>query len=62
MFTFLYYSTQFGRHWFKPQEASRLRGKIKKLLQHEFHKALTQDNCTWEPVCLSANAETAGVD
>ncbi|XP_057541762.1 ubiquitin-like-specific protease 1D isoform X2 [Amaranthus tricolor] len=48
----------FGRHWFKPQEASRLRGKIKKLLQHEFHKALTQDNCTWEPVCLSANAKT----
>ncbi|CAO2828816.1 unnamed protein product [Amaranthus hypochondriacus] len=54
--------SMFGRHWFKPQEASRLRGKIKKLLQREFHKALTQDNCTWEPVCLSANAETAGVD
>lgn len=49
---------QFGKNWFKPQEASKLRGKIKRILQDEFHKALKQDDWTWEPVCLSANAAT----
>lgn len=51
--------TMFGRNWFKPQEASSLRGKIRKILQEEFHKALREDNCVWQPVCLSTNTEAA---
>ncbi|XP_048502302.1 ubiquitin-like-specific protease 1D isoform X3 [Beta vulgaris subsp. vulgaris] len=49
--------SMFGKNWFKPQEASSLRGKIKRILQEEFHKALRNDKCTWEPVSLSATAE-----
>uniref|UniRef100_A0A803LJ87 Uncharacterized protein n=1 Tax=Chenopodium quinoa TaxID=63459 RepID=A0A803LJ87_CHEQI len=48
----------FGKHWFKPQEASSLRGKIKKILQEEFKEEPKQDSWTWEPVCLPVNAET----
>uniref|UniRef100_A0A803L0I4 Ubiquitin-like protease family profile domain-containing protein n=1 Tax=Chenopodium quinoa TaxID=63459 RepID=A0A803L0I4_CHEQI len=51
-------STMFGKHWFKPQEASSLRGKIKKILQEEFNEEPKQDSWTWEPVCLPVNAET----
>lgn len=54
-------SSMFGKNWFKPQEASSLRGKIKKILQKEFNEAPKQDNWTWEPVCLSVNAETTKV-
>nr|AUS89382.1 UB-like protease 1D [Sesuvium portulacastrum] len=51
--------TMFGKSWFKPQEASSLRGKIKKILLEKFHAALQKDTCVWQPVCLSANAEAA---
>ncbi|KNA24949.1 hypothetical protein SOVF_011010 [Spinacia oleracea] len=51
-------SSMFGKNWFKPQEASRLRGKIKKILQQEFNEEVKPDNWTCEPVCLSVNVET----
>lgn len=49
--------SMFGKNWFKPQEASSLRWKIKNILQEQFHKAPSRENGIWEPVCLSANAQ-----
>ncbi|GAB4839812.1 hypothetical protein Ancab_020522 [Ancistrocladus abbreviatus] len=41
----------FGRRWFKPEEASNLRGKIKRILMDEFRKS-AENTTMWEPVCL----------
>lgn len=49
--------SMFGKNWFKPQEASSLRWKIKNILQEQFHKAPSSEKGIWEPVCLSANAQ-----
>jgi ubiquitin-like-specific protease 1C/D len=38
---------QFGRKWFQPLEASRLRRKIRKLLREEFQNAY-ESNCSKE--------------
>ncbi|KAF9623032.1 hypothetical protein IFM89_036013 [Coptis chinensis] len=34
----------FGRKWFKPEEASRLRGRIRELLKEEFDNPITVNN------------------
>ncbi|XP_052173538.1 ubiquitin-like-specific protease 1D isoform X2 [Diospyros lotus] len=43
----------FGKKWFRPEEASNLRVKIKKLLMEEFRKA-RKDNCILNPEPLSS--------
>ncbi|XP_074309862.1 ubiquitin-like-specific protease 1D [Silene latifolia] len=47
------YLSMFGKKWFKAQEASSLRSRIKNILMDEFRKIPTDDNSSlWEPVCL----------
>ncbi|GMH01614.1 hypothetical protein Nepgr_003453 [Nepenthes gracilis] len=41
----------FGRRWFKPEEASSLRGKIKRILMDEFRTSMNVKTI-WEPVSL----------
>lgn len=45
---------QFGKQWFKPEEASGLRGKIHKLLLEEFKNAQKR-SCTLESSPSSAS-------
>ncbi|KAL9226327.1 hypothetical protein vseg_002155 [Gypsophila vaccaria] len=51
--------SKFGKKWFRAQEASSLRGRIKKILLDEFHKA-TNDSL-WKPVCLPTVPKTTKV-
>ncbi|KAK9935505.1 hypothetical protein M0R45_022607 [Rubus argutus] len=46
----------FGRKWFQPLEASRLRSKIRKLLREEFQNAY-ESNCSKEPSLSSDTSE-----
>nr|XP_004297636.2 PREDICTED: ubiquitin-like-specific protease 1D isoform X2 [Fragaria vesca subsp. vesca] len=48
--------SMFGRQWFQPQEASRLRNKIRKLLKEEFQNA-SKSNRSKEPSPLSDGSE-----
>ncbi|GAB2280442.1 hypothetical protein Dimus_015074 [Dionaea muscipula] len=48
----------FGRRWFKPEEASGLRGKIKSILVSEFCKS-GGEKPIWEPVCSSSESDRA---
>lgn len=41
---FIYFHSQFGKQWFKPEEASGLRAKIRKILVKEFQKACEVDH------------------
>ncbi|XP_059649015.1 ubiquitin-like-specific protease 1D [Cornus florida] len=43
----------FGKQWFRPEEASGLRRKIRKLLMEEFHNAI-KENCVLNPTPLSS--------
>ncbi|GAB2235183.1 hypothetical protein Droror1_Dr00027676 [Drosera rotundifolia] len=45
----------FGRKWFRPEEASSLRGKIKSILVSEFRKSEGE----WELGCLPSGSERA---
>ncbi|KAL9251691.1 Ubiquitin-like-specific protease 1D-like protein [Drosera capensis] len=45
----------FGRQWFRPEEASSLRGKIKSILVSEFRKSEGE----WELGCLPSGSERA---
>ncbi|KAH9627189.1 hypothetical protein KSS87_020735 [Heliosperma pusillum] len=44
--------SMFGKKWFKAQDASGLRSRIKNILTDEFRKMPTEDNSLWETVCL----------
>jgi hypothetical protein len=41
---FIYFHSQFSKQWFKPEEASGLRAKIRKILIKEFQKACEVDH------------------
>lgn len=41
---FIYFHSQFGKQWFKPEEASGLRAKIRKILVNEFRKPCEVDH------------------
>ncbi|KAK6931074.1 Ulp1 protease family, C-terminal catalytic domain [Dillenia turbinata] len=45
----------FGKNWFKPQEPSSLRGKIRDLLEQEFRRGSGND-CMLEPTLTSSKA------
>ncbi|KAK9277162.1 hypothetical protein L1049_006701 [Liquidambar formosana] len=49
----------FGKQWFKSEEASGLRGKIREILKDEFRKA-SKDNCILKSPPLSSGGAPAG--
>ncbi|KAK9751028.1 hypothetical protein RND81_02G236800 [Saponaria officinalis] len=50
--------SKFGKKWFRAQEASSLRGRIKKILMDKFHKATIEDDSLFQPVCLPTVSKT----
>ena len=58
---FIYFCSQFGRQWFKPEEASGLRVKIRKILMLEFKKACDV-NCDSESSPFPKGDDPANID
>ncbi|GAU50059.1 hypothetical protein TSUD_186940 [Trifolium subterraneum] len=52
----VFINLQFGRRWFKAEEASNLRAKIHKLLVAELHNSIKPNNITASSPSSAANA------